>query len=573
MEKEIERIINKINTKISSKRHVYFMTELYELFCDLSNLLIEHKKSSSSVEINFYDKVIILEKGDYQEIIQINIPIKLNFTKCSLKIEVWPFNKIKFMNIEESSIVGGFNIKDCIFEILKINLNSDHSALPIHNLSLEKIETTKLLHLEINAKIIDKLSITETVFSGQSEIKLINVKKIIFNNSSVSQIKKMYLSNCESIEIDKLNIEEGTLEIDSGYFKELKLIELKVSELTLKNLINITDLQISNCEIKDFIFAAENKNSLVIKNSIINLNNKTDLSLSFNEIEIDNSQFSNVIFNVKELSIQNSNFSKIIFKEGTSVHNIKICNLNKKEKNQNTCELIAKNLKDVRQLEFAHAKLGHCNFDSTIFEGYTSFQDVEFNNAPSFFASKFYSNTQFLSSKFKDFSNESIHKYRHLKNEMGKFNNLHDENYFAGLEMKARGKNLSLYYDFFEKLCSIAAWVLNDYGISLFRPFCWLISIWIFGTWYFEFDVNFTLSQINKIEPVWHKEVRQSPIIFKSMFFSLINALGPVRIFIDEPIFVSKNISTQIIVFLINILSSVLWYLGITGIKKRFRQN
>ena len=146
----------------------------------------------------------------------------------------------------------------------------------------------------------------------------------------------------------------------------------------------------------------------------------------------------------------------------------------------------------------------------------------------------------------------------------------------------------------FEWFLSWMYFFINDYGRSLFKPVIGLLVVYISFALLFNFTDSFfiensylrnrmhnTQSEIfssDSLPEVMHDLDWLSNLRFESrhkqvLVFSSVNMLGPLRLLGDFTSFKYKRTRYLFLSWLQAILSTILWYTFIVGIKRRFKTN
>lgn len=457
-----------------------------------------------------------------------------------MDIEIYELKRQQLIN--EIKGVGAINIK--ILNVLN-ELQNVYSRIPE--------ESRYLINITIPIKdikdlIIDNIAIPSIPFSIVIENCSIRINKVFTINS----ISSLIFIKCNFISDVQLSMFAKHLVIDdcklfSNFF--IKSIAGSIPEITINNLT--TDVEKEET-LKFYIQKSE-------KTSLRMVTGK-NLSLHVNAVGID-------VHKVKIFSFLIRRRHDLVDLKmiDCEVDNL---TLSKTKFNVNSC------INDTI--------IGESKFENCSFEGYFSFINNTFIKAPNFSfekEQKYPNNIIFQRCTFEDYSEDAAGRYRLLKDVMASANNEQEETRFAGLEMRSRDKTLSWKpKDFFEKICSMFALLFNNYGMSISRPLFVLFLLVISGTAIFcNFPVLITKNpsiNVNEIKGTWAYAIYNSDIILvKSTYYSMINCLGPINFFLNENLITAINIWGQSIAVFQGIISSILWYLLIVGVKKRFRQH
>lgn len=206
-------------------------------------------------------------------------------------------------------------------------------------------------------------------------------------------------------------------------------------------------------------------------------------------------------------------------------------------------------------------------FDQCKILNQAEFEDCTFVKFPEFFGTSFFPDTSFARSIFLDETVASEGAYRFLKSSMASIGHEVEENLFGGFELAARKGRLSPTGDRIERLLMVLYRKINDYGRDPFRPARSLINI---------FSIGFLVSLltpysffVSSKEP-WTLDLADS-LLLRSLFYSGINTLGPLKLIVPGAIFQQASIAGFVIATAQAILSSVLWFFLILGVRRRFR--
>ena len=176
---------------------------------------------------------------------------------------------------------------------------------------------------------------------------------------------------------------------------------------------------------------------------------------------------------------------------------------------------------------------------------------------------------------FHDKSRDSIACYRLLRSEMQRLNNEREAVMFGSLEMEAyhlaefQNKKISG-SDRVEKWASTLYRGFSSYGRDVLTPFLWitLVSTFLFYGIYDVFDL--TVVDIKSTSPEWvsnfFQDDRRIPLIQ-----SFWNMLGPISLLIDSEVIQPRN-GWEASAFIIQkTLASIMWFLWILQIRRRFK--
>ena len=224
---------------------------------------------------------------------------------------------------------------------------------------------------------------------------------------------------------------------------------------------------------------------------------------------------------------------------------------------------------------FKDIELGSVILDAVEFKETVEFAGVEFNEYPGFYEKNFsdkchvqFSNCNFEKWFLGDIDNSSNAEefFRSMKNQSIKTNYEYGEHLFTALELKARNRKLK--QNDSEKWLGRAGWKLNKFGISLMQPFWWWLATMVGITiFYYGFGLVKTRATSNIFcdGDLFLKD------IWPSFLYSFENALFFTKVLLSEKCYY-PTIGGYFLGIFQMILSAVLLYLFITGVKKRFRQ-
>jgi hypothetical protein len=180
-----------------------------------------------------------------------------------------------------------------------------------------------------------------------------------------------------------------------------------------------------------------------------------------------------------------------------------------------------------------------------------------FTRAPELQSSKFPSDTTFYKTQFLNEDYESVGAYRFLKKAMGDIGNEVDEATFAAFEIICRSKSLETDEDRIELTLLSCYRELNDIGRKPFRPLVWLYLLWIWS-------VNvYLLAELGFMK---------SGSISHAMLAATLNTFLPLKLITPTGSTMPTEHWLSVVMTSTHVfIASVLWYLLITGIRRRFR--
>lgn len=232
------------------------------------------------------------------------------------------------------------------------------------------------------------------------------------------------------------------------------------------------------------------------------------------------------------------------------------------------------------------------DFNGAQFTNYVSFKFCNFTKAPDFLGAKFTNHVSFYGAEFSDVtSTESEGRYRLLKDKMREVSNDADEILFSSYELESRHKDFKK-SDRWQYFFSFLYWILNNYGRSLMRPVVSILIIWVFfAVVFFKFENSFYVDDKlglpnipilhelkisdNSAKAIehhsWVTDTKFDSRPVQSMKFSAINMLGPLRLISFFEGFKVTTFAYMMLTWIQSVLATILWYLFIVGIKRRFR--
>lgn len=203
-----------------------------------------------------------------------------------------------------------------------------------------------------------------------------------------------------------------------------------------------------------------------------------------------------------------------------------------------------------------------------------TFQEVPFKRVAVFEKKEsFYENGDINISNcnFKEFDNEKAQTiYKKLKKICISNDYDYGTHLFHSLELEARFKTLKQYS--LEHKLSIFSKIVNNYGEAFSRPIWWYLLITIlFSVMYYSLDGLEPMKNVTQIP--WLTSFIQKPFHYCQYFFySFFNSILIFRFTDIGKVIHPNSLFVQLIAIFQTTISSILLYLFIVGIKKRFRQ-
>jgi uncharacterized protein YjbI with pentapeptide repeats len=250
-----------------------------------------------------------------------------------------------------------------------------------------------------------------------------------------------------------------------------------------------------------------------------------------------------------------------------------------------------------RKCTFREVSLDLAEFDSTFdvqdssvdlfrcrnvkFRDTTTFRKMVFKGVPDFHGTAFFPATSFRECDFRDrisISGEAV--YRDLKHKMAGFHNTHDEMLFAAHEMASRRRHLGWDGEWF---FSFLYNLINRYGTSITLPLVWLALLFALGLDYYSGSTSLLVERvevnakmITEGDPSWISVLMGPPcqgkvLCPKAAYFSFVNTLGPLRLFSPFNGVVAADVRTMLLSLVQAAASTTLWFIFISGIRRRFR--
>lgn len=218
------------------------------------------------------------------------------------------------------------------------------------------------------------------------------------------------------------------------------------------------------------------------------------------------------------------------------------------------------------------SKLARVLFENVIFNEFNlnkseltkvKFIDVSFVQAPDFIAANIDKSVVFVRSKFLDFSFDAPVYYRELRKLTHTNNDEEMANLFGALEIKARYRNTELRDDAFDKLVGLCYSLINDFGINIFKPLKNLVGLFCLS--YITFFVIFNRS-VQLVDVFWSNIDFLSPLKI-----SFLSCLGPLRLLSKFENVSLGSFKLELIFWLFTLISTLLWYFLIVGVRKRYK--
>lgn len=443
-----------------------------------------------------------------------------------------------------------------------IRLKSTNNSNSILNLGIYL--QGHLENLEIQGYTINKLSLH------------VSCMKTHLADCNLTTEENLFLNTLENLTITKTvfteNIIKSQISFPNLFFDSITFN--KKFELTGCNLKD-TKLQSLTCHgIPSMKILNGNINGLFEIDKFIG--EKIYLRGTFGETKITNVlhkslqiEATDSVFNSK-LEIFDCDFNTLNLSRSNTTDGLKSLYL----KNSKVEQLEMVNLKITGRTAIHACTIGDFNANYAQFLEQTSYDDTTFLKAPHFFETKLFPDTNFRGSKFKDVDASAEGRFRKLKHHMKSIENDRDEAVFSSLELHSRTKGLKWTTHFEEKMIGYAYLLANQFGRSIILPGVWLFLLFMTGTYIYSQPNSISFSPPPLSHPFfdsWYFDVHKMSPLLQATLFSFFNSLGPVRLLTGLNIFIPKSFEIVAFSWFQLVLSSILWYLFIVGIRRRFR--
>jgi uncharacterized protein YjbI with pentapeptide repeats len=241
--------------------------------------------------------------------------------------------------------------------------------------------------------------------------------------------------------------------------------------------------------------------------------------------------------------------------------------------------------REVRFCERHTTERGNLNFNKTVFQGAVKFIGCKFNKSPEFHGAILNSDTSFLNCKFMGMESDGAERdYAVLKQHMRGISADMEAEMFQGLETQSRirrYKRDGLIFkegNLIEYSAATFMQGFNNFGQNLVRPLYWifgfifLLAFFNFGL--LHFDINMLAIDQEKI-PAWINDPLLGYWGLENLQYALIysvrHGLGPLGLFFDTNGIQAANGFSKTLAFLQLFLSSLMLYLYVMQIRRRFR--
>ena len=502
---------------------------------DPIKITIDKGSFPKSDTISCPDERVLLEIKE-RDCEKLKIPqITLAFKDCH-----FPRNPFDYVKVCAGMIFEGCQFKD-------FSAEGECSVLEIKNCSfLERKELRFTNNSKIHTLLVDGFENLEKISLEQQNYNSSSEPSIILKNLNVDSLLLKEVRNIFSIIISDIQLRSP----ESFFLEDIKGTALKIE--------TISDPHggIQTVMLEKIVFLALTVSSVnILKIGHSCPNNQSEV----HRLDIDN---------VKTVRLSHLKFGEFAMKNTEDVYLEKVTTT---EKERTSSIMNCEKFKAIECI-FYDLLLSGISNDETNPGNYSmsrlSFQNNTFNKNIDLLDLSIPKNISLLGNKFKYFGRGSTIYYRDLKQKFLSIGNNNHASHFQGLEMKAIFMNAKLFSE--DKILGFFSWVFNDFGMSLFRPLgILLISLAVFMFLYSLWGSPFVISL--KGAEGWPTEIKDWNICGKSLLFSIYNTLGPFGFFLNKYLLPS-NLFVEIFSFTQKVVSSVLIYLFIVGLKKRFRQ-
>lgn len=235
---------------------------------------------------------------------------------------------------------------------------------------------------------------------------------------------------------------------------------------------------------------------------------------------------------------------------------------------------------DLHSLKVFDSEIKHLNVEEARFADSLYLDRCRFQTAPRFHLSELPVDTSFQGSKFLDTNLKAEAKYRHLASLLKKIGNDADYYQVAGSELAARhsrlkkaaerplaqtGIGLRLEYGF-----SGLYRAINDFGRDFSRPLFWLVPLFLVNLALHEVSFHFADKAFRLADTAPKFSWSWGPLLI-SLWTAFVGILGPFRFYGPLAIFEPGTALLAFSSTATAILSTLLWYLFIVGLRRQFR--
>jgi hypothetical protein len=217
--------------------------------------------------------------------------------------------------------------------------------------------------------------------------------------------------------------------------------------------------------------------------------------------------------------------------------------------------------KEISHLLIADAKVQLGAFqESKII--HTKFVKVTFAEAPSFIESKMDKTVFFHNCNFLEFNLNSQAFYRELRKHLHQNNDEETAAMFGALELKSKHALLKWKDDKLDWVTSTCYKLINDFGLDTYKPLRWL------GL---QFIVSFFIFLALCKEQLVYKETAINGEYGQALYLAFVSSIGPLRLLVKLDSHNPSQIIGELAFLLLNLVSTVLWFFLIFGVRRKYK--
>ena len=411
----------------------------------------------------------------------------------------------------------------------------------------------------------------EDTYVFQKRLKLFSLLFHIFEDIKVWDYINDIRLDFKNCSIESFVIENTRQEPLSISFEGCKVTYLELLQLEKFRELSIDNSEVLRCKIKDnLVFGNVFCKHTLFSKGVDCRNIEFFGSVIFLQCEFvydtrsSQTDFLNTVFNEK-VSFKGSRFNNSVlftettFKEFASFE-----------------EVIFNRYISFEEVIFNR----YISFEKAIFNDSASFEGAEFFVAPEFHNAQLHPSIYFKNCKFRDTSSKRAQSaYRTLKQFMMKNESDHEAQMFHALELESRyntelpkgWQNILSSPKGVETIFSFCLKQLTNYGRNLWLPFLWLF---IFGDLFLIFYAASNRGDCAAIAALpiqgWAKDVCEGG--YTNLFYAFKNTFGPFGLaFSDSRLIIPNSVTVKILGFVHILLSSIIWFIWILQIRRRFK--
>jgi len=216
---------------------------------------------------------------------------------------------------------------------------------------------------------------------------------------------------------------------------------------------------------------------------------------------------------------------------------------------------------------------GEINFNNCKFEKTTIFEEVIFKKSPKFHMTEFHQDTDFSTAKFLDFQSPTAYRdYSTLKHHMMKLDADSEAHRFHAHELKSRFNTIlkkRCWFDI-ERFSSWFFKITSDYHQNLFLPLIWLLLITVIFMGIYNYN-----DAITCVDKVWDRNAWLSKICVnptkRNSVYALHQTIAPFTALLENNPWNIQTYAMKFMSFIHSTLSTLIFFLWILGIRKRFK--